>query len=125
MDESEITGIVIDAGMEIHKSLGPGLLESAYQRILQDELLSRGLKVRSEVALPVRFKERTYEAAFRADLVIQEKVIVELKSVEKLSPVHKKQLLTYLKLANMRVGLLMNFGESLLKDGIVRLVNKY
>ncbi len=121
--ENEITRQIVDAAIHIHRTLGPGLLESAYLHILAHELRKRGLAVRSEVPLPVRWDEIEMDCAFRADLIVEDTVIVELKSVEQTAPVHRKQLLTYLKVANKRIGLLVNFGAPLLKDGITRIVN--
>lgn len=105
-------------------SLGPGLLESAYLRVLEFELRQRGLSVEREVGVPIVYKQISFEEGFRADLIVDDTVIVELKSVEQLAPVHKKQLLTYLKLADKRLGLLINFGAPLIKDGIERIVNR-
>ena len=120
---NQITESVIDAGLEIHRMLGPGLLESVYESVLARELALRGLHVQRQVALPVIGKGEILEDAFRADLIVEGKIIVELKSVEKTAPVHKKQVITYLKLTGMKVGLLLNFGTELFKDGIERLVN--
>ncbi len=106
-------------------ALGPGLLESVYEGALAYELDLRGWNVELQVAIPARYKALTFETAFRADLVVEDLIIVEIKSVDKLTPVHSKQLLTYLKLTDKRLGLLINFNEVLLKDGIVRLVNKF
>jgi iron complex transport system substrate-binding protein len=114
---------VVDASMQIHKALGPGLLETVYAVILQKKLEDRGYKVEREKPIPVRFEGIEFEMGFRADLMINECFIVELKSVEKLAPVHGKQLLTYLKITGLRLGLLINFGEELLKDGIKRVAN--
>lgn len=123
MQLNDITAAVIDSAMLIHRRLGPGLLESAYQAILAYELKKRGLVVATEVPVPVIWQEVHLEAGYRADLIVDGQVILELKSVEVLAPVHKKQLLTYLRLADKRVGLLINFGAELLKDGIHRVVN--
>ncbi len=119
----EITGIIVDTAIQVHRALGPGLLESVYQAVLGYELAARGLKVEHEVAIPVIWKDVRLDIGFRADLVVEGRVIVELKAVETILPVHSKQLLTYLRLSNMRVGLLINFNVALLKDGITRLVN--
>ena len=124
MSENEIAKIVVDASYHIHTRLGPGLLESVYTRILEYELTKRGLNVRREVPVPFRYDDLEFDEGFRADLIVEGIVILELKSVEKTAPVHKKQLLTYLKLTGMKLGLLINFGESLIKDGIFRLVNR-
>ncbi len=123
MTENELAKIIVDAAYKIHKTLGPGLLESVYQAILAHELRQRGLRVETEQPIPVVWDTLKIEIGFRADLIVEDKVIVELKSVEKTAPVHKKQLLTYLRLADKRLGLLINFGEELIKDGITRLVN--
>ncbi len=108
----------------MHRTLGPGLLESVYHRVLAYELSKRGLKAVSEVPIPIQYDNITFEEGFRADLMVEDKVIVELKSVAQLKPVHKKQLLTYLRLADKRLGLLINFNEALIKHGIVRVVNR-
>ena len=123
MTENEIAKIIVDASLQIHKETGPGLLESVYEVILADELKRRGLDVKRQVSIPVVFKGRTLDEGFRADLVVNDKVIVELKSVESVQDVHKKQLLTYLKLSGLKLGLLINFGEALIKNGITRVVN--
>ena len=119
----QIAKDVVDASMKPHMALGPGLLESVYAVILQKKLQERGYQVEREVPIPVDFEGLEFEIGFRADLIINSCFIVELKSVEKLAPVHAKQLLTYLKLTDFRLGLLINFGEALLKDGIKRLAN--
>lgn len=123
MSENEIAKVIVDAAYHIHVRLGPGLLESVYETILAYELKKRGLRVIRQKPIPVVYDELQFDEGFRADLLVQDLVIVELKSVEKIIPVHKKQLLTYLKLADRRLGLLINFGESLIKDGITRMVN--
>jgi GxxExxY protein len=122
-DENEIARQVVDAAYLVHTHLGPGLLESVYQAVLTHELRRRGLQVETEVPVPVQYDGIQMEVGFRADLVINDKIIVELKSVEQIAPVHKKQLLTYLRLADKRLGLLLNFGAALIKDGIARVVN--
>ena len=123
MKPNEITGIIIDTSIDIHRRLGPGLLESVYQAILAYELRKRGLKVETEVPIPVVWEQVKLDIGFRADLIVETVVIVELKSIEALAAVHKKILLTYLRLAEKRLGLLINFGMELLKDGIHRVVN--
>jgi GxxExxY protein len=123
MKPNDITGLIIDTALSIHRRLGPGLLESVYLAVLAHELRKRGLHVETEVPIPVVWEEVKLEVGFRADLVVEAVVIVELKSVEAVAPVHKKQLLTYLRLADKRLGLLINFGVELLKDGIHRVVN--
>ncbi len=124
MTENEIAKIVVDAAYHIHRRLGPGLLESVYEVILAYALNSRGLNAERQVPVPIVFDGMKFDEGFRADLIVEAKVIVELKSVEKIAPVHKKQLLTYLRLADKRLGLLINFGASLIKDGIFRVANK-
>jgi len=123
MTENEIAKIIVDTAFQIHKRLGPGLLESVYEVILTHALDRRGLKVARQVPVPIVFDGIKYDEGFRADLIVEDKVIVELKSVEKIAPVHKKQLLTYLRLADKRLGLLINFGLELIRDGISRVVN--
>lgn len=123
-DELEqIAKDVVDASMKLHMALGPGLLESVYTVILQKKLQERGYQVEREVPIPVEYEGLQFEIGFRADLIINDCFIVELKSVEKLARVHAKQLLTYLKVTDIRLGLLINFGEALLKDGIKRIAN--
>ena len=114
---------VVDCAMKLHIDLGPGLLESVYTVILQRELQSRGRSVDREAPIPLEYHGARFEIGFRADLVIDDCLIVELKSVEKIAPVHAKQLLTYLRVTGMRLGLLINFGEALLKNGIKRIAN--
>ena len=123
MHENEIARIVVDAAYRIHSRLGAGLLETAYRIVLEDELRKRGLRVEHEVPIALVYEELRIDEAFRADLIVEGKVIVELKSVEELARVHKKQLLTYLRLTGLRLGLLINFGAPVIKEGIVRLVN--
>lgn len=122
--ENDIAREVVDAAFKIHTSLGPGLLESVYQTVLSHELTTRGLRVRSEVPIAIRYDSLRFDVGFRADLLINDLVIVELKSVEHTAAVHKKQVLTYVRLANLRLGLLINFGAPRIKDGITRLVNR-
>jgi GxxExxY protein len=123
MTENELAKVVVDACYQIHTRLGPGLFESVYRRILEYELTKRGLKVRREVPASFRYDDIEFDEGFRADLIVEEVVILELKSVEHTAPVHKKQLLTYLKLTGLKLGLLVNFGAPLIKDGITRMVN--
>lgn len=118
MHENEISKIIVDACYDVHTTLGPGLLESVYEEVLFYELKTRGLNCGKQVAIPISYKEIKMEIGFRADLIVSRKVIVELKSVESIAPVHKKQLLTYLKLTGMKLGLLVNFNSPLIKDGI-------
>jgi GxxExxY protein len=124
MTENEIATIIVDVAYTVHKQLGPGLLESVYEAIMAYELRKRGLRTIHQQALPVIHEKVRMDIGFRADLVVEGKVIVEIKSLEILAPVHKKQLLTYLRVADKRLGLLVNFGEALIKDGITRVVNR-
>jgi GxxExxY protein len=121
--ENEIAAQVVDAAVRIHKELGPGLLESVYEAVLAHELSARGLRVARQVSIPIRFEGLTFDEGFRADLLVENLVIVELKSVQALSDVHRKQTLTYVRLARLRLGLLLNFGGALMKDGIVRIAH--
>jgi GxxExxY protein len=123
MTENEIGTIIVDAAVAVHRELGPGLLESVYEVILSYEMGQRGLSAKRQVPIPIRYKEMVFEEAFRADLMVEEKVIIELKSVEQVSQAHKKQLLTYLRLTGCKLGFLLNFGEALMKRGITRTVN--
>jgi len=122
---NEVTGKIIDVAMHIHRKLGPGLLESVYQAVLAYELRKAGLDIQSEVEVPVTWDNVRIDLGFRADLIVENSVIVELKSLEEVAPVHKKQVLTYLKVTGLSVGLLINFGEATLKDGITRLVHHF
>jgi len=123
MNHNELSGMVIDTALAIHRKLGPGLLESVYTAILAYELEKRGLRVAKEIGIPIQWEGMHLDLGFRADLIVEDKVIVELKSVDKIAPVHKKQLLTYLRVADKQLGLLINFGEVMLRDGISRVVN--
>lgn len=124
MSPNDVSGAIIDASIRVHKALGPGLLESVYHLVLMHELVERGFRVRSKVPIPLKYESLEIDKAFEADLIVEEQVIVEIKSVETLLPVHSKQLLTYLKLTNLHLGLLLNFNSAYLKDGIIRLVNQ-
>lgn len=123
MTENEIASIVMELSFQIHRQLGPGLLESVYEVILARKLADAGLLVERQVPVRIEFEELIFNEGFKADVVIDKKVILELKSLERLQPVHAKQLVTYLRLTNMRLGLLINFGEAFLKDGFRRVVN--
>ena len=123
MTENEISRMILDCAICVHRELGPGLLESVYEIAMAYELQQRGLRVARQVPVTVRYKEISFDAAFRADLLVEEKVIVELKSVEQISDAHKKQLQTYIRLKECKLGLLLNFGEALMRNGIVRVVN--
>lgn len=122
-DQNEIAKIIVNTCYEIHVELGPGLLESVYGEILFYELIDQGLKVERQRAIPVFWKEIKMDIGFRADLIVENKVVVELKSVETVAPVHPKQLLTYLRITGHKLGLLINFNEKLIKNGITRIVN--
>src|SRR3990172_12634191 len=121
MEINEITGQIVDAAIKIHRALGPGLLESAYEACLMYELKKRRLIARNQVPLPVHYEEVIIEVGYRIDLLDAESVIVELKSVDQIAPIHKAQLLSYLKLSGKKVGLLINFNVELLKNGITRM----
>jgi len=123
MHENEIAKEIVDAAYKIHTTLGPGLLESVYEATLAYELSKRGINVVRQQPIPVVYESVRMEMGFRADLLVGGLVLVELKSVESIAPVHRKQLLTYLRLADKRLGLLINFGAELIKDGITRVVN--
>ncbi|MBJ6369780.1 GxxExxY protein [Snuella sedimenti] len=121
--EDDLASIIVDCCYHIHVNLGPGLLESVYEEILYSELTEIGLKVERQKQLPVVWKERKLDLGFRTDLIVENKVIIEIKSVLEIHPVHPKQLLTYLKLTNLKLGLLINFNSPLIKSGITRIVN--
>jgi GxxExxY protein len=123
MTENQIGKIVVDAALAVHRALGPGLLESVYEIVLARDLQQRGLIVERQVAVPIEYQGIRFEEGFRADLVVGGKVLVELKSVDRITHLHKKQLLTYLRLSSQRLGFLINFGEAMIKDGIIRVVN--
>ena len=123
MTENEISKVILDSAIAVHKELGPGLLESVYEIVMAYDLQQRGLRVNRQVPISIHYKEMTFDEAFRADLVVDEKVIVELKSVERVSEAHKKQVQTYLRLTGYKLGFLLNFGEALMKRGITRVVN--
>lgn len=123
MAENEIGKIVVDCAVKLHIELGPGLLESVYEVLLAHRLEKLGLKVERQVHIPIEYDEIHFDEGFRADLIIENKVLLELKSVDRTSNVHKKQILTYLKLTGIKLGFLLNFGESLMKDGIHRILN--
>ena len=123
MEVNVITGQIIDAAIKVHKALGPGLLESVYEEVLHYELTKRGLLSERQVPIPVYYDSLKMETGFRADIRVEKKVIVELKSVEIVIPFFKKKLLSHLKLSNLQIGLLINFNEELLKKGITRIFN--
>jgi GxxExxY protein len=123
LPENVIAREIVDAAYKIHSTLGPGLLESVYETVLAHELRRRGLRVQCQVPIAVSYDNLRFDVGFRADLLVNDLVVVELKSVEHQAPVHKKQTLTYVRLAKLRLGLLINFGQSRIKDGITRLAN--
>jgi GxxExxY protein len=123
MNEDNLSKIVFDAGLKVHRALGNGLLERAYQECLRYELNKNGLFVETQKVLPLTYEEIYLDAGFRIDIMVERKLILEIKTVEKLAPIHFAQLLTYLKLSNCKLGLLMNFNTALFKDGIRRVVN--
>lgn len=123
MIENELSKIVVNSAYKVHKSLGPGLLESAYEECLFYELTKTGLKIEKQKPLPLIYEEVKLDVGYRVDLIIESKLIIEIKSVEALNDVHFAQLLTYLKLTNCKLGLLLNFNVSLIKNGIKRIVN--
>ncbi|SDG63260.1 GxxExxY protein [Psychroflexus sediminis] len=123
MDENQLSKIIVNTAYQIHTQLGPGLLESVYEEIMYFELRKLNLNVGRQKPIPVIWDDLRMQLSFRADLIVNNKVIIELKSVESIAPVHPKQVLTYLKLTNLKLGLLINFNESLIKNGITRIVN--
>ena len=123
MHENEIGTLIVDCAVHLHQGLGPGLLETVYETVLARRLEKRGLRVDRQVPIPIEFDGEKFNEGFRADLIVEGKVIIELKSVEKVSPAHKKQLLTYLKLSGLKLGYLLNFGDVLMKNGITRTIN--
>ena len=125
MDIEELATIAVDCGFHLHKGLGPGLLESVYEAVMADQLTRRGLHVVRQAPIPVRYDGIQLSEGFRADLLIEGRLLVELKSVERLSPLHGKQVLTYLRLLQMPLGLLINFGGETFKEGVKRIVNNH
>ena len=123
MTENEISKVIVEAALKVHRALGPGLFESVYHKVMAYELKRRGLEVRYKPRMSIQFEELHIEDAFEADLIVNDSVIVELKSIEAIGAVHKKQLTTYLRLTGLRLGLLINFQVELIRDGIVRVVN--
>lgn len=123
MQENEVAKEIVDAAFKVHQTLGPGLFESVYHKVLAYELERRRFEVSVKQRMSIRYEELILQDAFEADLVVNQKVIVELKSIESISDIHKKQLLTYLRLTNLRLGLLINFNVPLINNGIVRVVN--
>lgn|SRR5690554_6404119 len=125
MEINAITGKIIDTAFKLHSALGPGLLENVYEKCLEMDLREAGLEVESQVGVPLKYKNFAFDTGYRLDLLVEKTVIIEVKSVEILAPVHYSQLITYLKLYNKPVGLLMNFNSKYLKDGLHRLVNNF
>ena len=123
MDENQIGKMIVTAAIAVHRELGPGLLESVYEVVLAHELQLRGLDAVRQVSIPIEARGLTFNEGFRADIIVENKVILELKSVEKVNNIHKKQLLTYLKLSDKKLGFLLNFGADLMKNGITRVVH--
>ena len=123
MTENEVAKIIVNTAYNIHIKLGPGLLESVYEEIMYYELKKQGLRVERQKAIPVFWDDLKMPIGFRTDLIVEGKVIIELKSVEAVAPVHPKQLLTYLRITDLKLGLLINFNDKLIKDGITRIVN--
>lgn len=123
MTDNELSSIIIGAAIEVHNALGPGLLESVYEECLIQELKMIGLEVKEQVVLPITYKGTQIQSKLKVDLIVQDKVIVELKAVQELSPIHAAQLLTYLKISNQRLGLLINFNELKIKNGLRRIIN--
>jgi GxxExxY protein len=123
MHENEISGIIVDSAFKVHTSLGPGLLETVYEKVLAYEIRKRGLHVEVQQPVPVYYDNIVFDEGFRLDLLVEDKVIVEIKSIEEIAPIHKKQLLTYLRLKDKRLGLLINFNVELIKQGITRTAN--
>jgi len=123
MTENQIGKIVVDAAVAVHRALGPGLLESVYEIVMAAELRERGLRIERQVPVPIEFRGLHFDEGFRADLIVEDKVLLELKSVERVTHAHKKQVLTYLRLTRRKLGYLLNFGEGVIKDGIYRIAN--
>lgn len=125
MEVDDITGMIVEAAIDIHRRLGPGMFESVYETVLASMLVRRGLGVERQRAVAFTFDGIRFDQGFRIDLVVEDSVVVEVKSIDRLAPVHRKQLLTYLRLTEMRVGLLLNFGADTMKEGLRRVVNDF
>ena len=125
MDVEEVASIAVDCGLKVHQGLGPGLLDSAYEAVLANVITKRGLSVERQKIIPIHFDDLIIDDGFRADLLIEGKLLIELKSIERLVPVHGKQVLTYLRFLNLPVGLLMNFGAPTFREGLRRIVNQH
>jgi iron complex transport system substrate-binding protein len=124
-DLENVARIAVDCGFQIHTQIGPGLLESAYEALMAEALRQAGLVVKRQVSVPLVYNGVVVDNAFKIDLLVEESLIIELKSIEKIAPVHGKQVMTYLRLADLRLGLLMNFGQAMFKDGVRRVVNDH
>ena len=124
MDINELSSRIIGAAIEVHKALGPGLLESAYEECLSHEFSFRNFSFERQKSLPLIYKGKKLDCGYRLDLVVEKAIILELKSCEKIEPIHKAQLLTYLKLSGLHLGLILNFNTTVMRDGIVRIVNE-
>jgi GxxExxY protein len=124
MNENQIGTIIVDAAIAVHREIGPSLLESVYEVILLHELNQKGLEAERQKPIALNYRGIRFDADFRADIIVQNKVILEIKSVERINIVHRKQLLTYLKLSGKKLGYILNFGEGLMKNGIARIVNQ-
>jgi len=123
MDENQIGKTIVDCAVALHKELGPGLLESVYEVILAHKLERQGLSVKRQVSIPIKYQNIKFDEGFRIDIMVENKVIIELKSIESVTRAHKKQVLTYLRLTGLKLGYLLNFGEAPMKDGISRIIN--
>ena len=123
MNENQIGSIILDCAFNLHRKLGPGLLESVYETVLAKLLESRGLSVKRQVSIPIVFDGLHFDEGFRADIIVHDRIILELKCIENVNNSHKKQLLTYLKLTNLKLGYLLNFNEAVMKNGIIRIIN--
>ena len=124
-DLNELTGAIIGAAIEVHRNLGPGLLESAYESCLLWELRQEGLKVEPQVPVPIRYKGLQLYAGYRIDILVQDRIIVELKAIDKIQPIHTAQVLTYLKMTNLKMALILNFNVELMRSGIKRIINEF
>ena len=122
---NELTGAIIGAAIEVHRNLGPGLLESAYESCLLWELRQKDLKVETQVPVPIRYKGIQLDAGYRIDLLVQDKIIVEMKAIDKIQPIHTAQVLTYLKMTNLKMALILNFNVGLMRSGIKRIINDF
>jgi GxxExxY protein len=125
MELNEISGKIIELAINVHKELGPGMLEGAYEACLHFELIRAGLKVETQLKLPIIYQGIKIDAGYRVDMLVEDSVIVELKAIERVLPVHEAQLLSYLRMSSLKLGLLINFNHKLLRDGIRRVVNGY